>query len=120
MSAPNISDKIYMRYIRKTGDNAIDLITIAKADRLSALGKAVTEKMIRDNIDGLNKLQDFYIKIKPSLKPIPKLIDGNEIMKIKHIKPSAYLGEIMDALNKAQLDGDVLSREDAVSFVERY
>lgn len=118
ISAPNLSDKIYMRYVRKAGDNAIDMITIAKADRLSALGPMVTKEMVEDNINGLNKLQDFYIKIKPTLKPIPKLLSGNDIMKILNIKPSKELGKILSDLNEAQLEGKVNTKEEAIEFVK--
>lgn len=120
VSSENISDKVYMRYVRKAQDNAIDLITLAKADRLSARGEAVSEEMIENNISGLDKLQDFYIKIKPSLKPIPKLLDGGEIMKLKNITPSKELGTIIKALHDAQLDGLVLTKDDAVEFVKRF
>ena len=118
ISSPVINDKIYMRYVRKAGDNAIDLITIAKADRLSAKGPMVTKEMIKDNIDGLNKLQDFYIKVKPTLKPIPKLIDGTEIMQILNIKPSPALGEILSKLHNAQIDGIVTTKQEAVDFIK--
>lgn len=120
ISSPVINDKIYMRYVRKAGDNAIDLITLAKADRLSARGELVTEEMVKENIDGLNRLQDFYIKIKPTLKPIPKLLDGNEIMEILNIPPSKQLGIIMDSLSEAQLDGKVITKEDAISHIKTF
>ncbi|MCR5266162.1 MAG: HD domain-containing protein, partial [Cyanobacteria bacterium RUI128] len=118
ISASNLTDKVYMRYVRKAGDNAIDLITIAKADRLSARGPMVTDEMVKENIDGLNTLQNFYLTIKPTLKPIPKLLDGNDVMKILGIEPSEELGRIMDALHEAQLDGKVNTREDAEIFVK--
>ena len=120
VSAPNISDKIYMRYIRKAKDNSIDLITVAKADRLSARGEAVSDEMVKNNLEALNKLQDFYIKVEPTLKPLPKLLDGKQIMKIKKIGPSPVLGDIIDALSEAQFDGKVQTREDAILFVEQY
>ena len=120
ISAPNLSDKILMRYIRKAQDNSIDLITIAKADRLSARGVAVTDEMVKENIDGLNNLQDFYIKVKPTLKPIPKLISGEEIMKIRKIKPSKELGEIINALHDRQLEGVINTTEEAEEFVKTY
>lgn len=120
VSAPKVNDKIYMRYVRKAGDNAIDLITIAKADRLSARGEAVSQAMVNNNINALNMLLDFYIKIKPSLKPIPKLLNGKEIMAIKNIGPSEHLGEIIDSLTKAQLDGEVLTKDEAIDFVKNY
>ena len=109
-----------MRYIRKAQDNSIDLITIAKADRLSARGVAISKEMIANNINGLNKLQEFYLKIKPTLKPLPKLLDGNQIMKIRKMKPSKELGDIIDALMEAQQDGNVRTKEEAIEFVKNY
>lgn len=118
VSAPEVNDKIYMRYVRKTEDNAIDLITIAKADRLSAQGVAITKEMIENNINGLNSLQDFYIRIKPTLKPIPKLLDGEEVMALLNIKPSKELGLLMKSLHQAQLDEIVKTKEDAINFIK--
>lgn len=120
ISAPNITDKIYMRYVRKAGDNAIDWITIAKADRLSARGPAVTDEMVEENLNGLNRLQEFYIKVKPTLVPLPKLLNGREIMRLKKIKPSKELGEIIEALTEAQQEGKVTTKQDAIDFVLNY
>lgn len=120
VSAPNLSDKVYMRYVRKAGDDAIDLITMAKADRLSARGPLVTDEMVNENIAGLNKLQDFYIKIKPTLKPIPKLLSGNDVMKLLNIQPSEELGHILEALHEAQLDGKVNTQTEAEDFVKSF
>ncbi len=120
ISAENVNEKCYMRYIRKSGDNAIDNIILAKADRLSAKGIAVSEKMINDNISGLDKLLNFYLEVKPKLKPIPKLLSGQDIMKIKNIKPSSQLGDIIDALKQEQIEGNVLTKDDAVRFVKEY
>ena len=117
VSAPNKSDKIYMRYVRKAGDDSIDWITVAKADRLSARGPAVSDEMVKNNLDALDELQDFYIRVKPTLVPLPKLLNGKEIMKIRNMEPSKELGEIIDALTEAQQDGKVLTKDDAIRFV---
>ncbi len=55
--------------------------------------------------------------MRETLKPLPKLLDGNEIMKIFNIKPSPKLGEIIEALNEAQISGDVETKEDAINFI---
>ena len=115
--APSLNDKVMMRYVRKMGDNVIDNIILAKADRLSARGVDITEEIVNANISGLDKLLDFYLSKKDSLAPLPKLIDGREIMEILNIKPSPKLGEIINAVNEAQLNGDILTHEDAVRFV---
>lgn len=119
VSAPNINDKIYMRYVRKAGENSIDLITVAKADRLSARGVEVSDEMVQKNISDLNKLQDFYLKVKPTLKPLPKLIDGKEIMQILNISPSRELGEIINKLHEEQLEGNITTKEDAISYIKQ-
>ena len=115
--APSLNDKVMMRYVRKMGDNVVDNIILAKADRLSARGIDITEEIVNVNLSGLDKLLDFYLTKKDSLAPLPKLIDGREIMELLDIKPSPNLGEIINAVNEAQLNGDVLTHEDAVQFI---
>ena len=100
-------------------NNVIDNIILAKADRLSARGQAVSEEMVQNNINGLNKLLEFYLEKKATLKPLPKLLDGNDIMSLLNIKQSPKLGEIIKKLHEAQLDGDVSTKEDAVNFVKK-
>ena len=89
----------------------------AKADRLSARGVDVTEEMIDANLNGLEKLLNFYLNKKDTLKPLPKLLDGREIMEILNIKQSPKLGEIIKSLHEAQLNGDITTKEEAIDFV---
>ena len=109
-----------MRYIRKMENDVIDNIMLAKADRLSALGEDITDEIVKENLDGLDKLLNFYLEKRDTMKPLPKLLDGNEIMELKRITPSPLLGEIVNALNEAQLNGDVVTKDDAVCFVKNY
>ena len=120
ISAPDATEKSLMRFVRKMDTNAIDIIVLAVADRLSARGEAVTETMVNENISGLQKLMDFYISVKDSLEPLPKLLSGNEVMQILNIKPSPLLGKIINELHEAQLSGDVMTKEHAIEFVRNF
>lgn len=120
MCSPIVTDKIMMRFVRKMGDNSIDNIVLAMADRLSARGPEITDDIVENNISSLKKLADFYLSVRNTLKPLPKLLDGNQVMKILKIKPSPLLGEIMSALHDAQSDGIVMTKADAVDFVKNY
>ena len=120
VAAPELNEKIMMRYIRKMEENVIDNIYLAKADRLSARGEAITEEMIAENINGLDKLLKFYLEKRDSLKPLPKLLDGFEIMEIKQIPQTPLLGKILSALKEAQINGDVNTKEEAIEFVKKY
>lgn len=118
VSSPDLSEKVMMRYVRKSEANAIDNILIAQADRLSARGPEITDDIVEENISALNKLLDFYLSVRDNLKPLPKLLDGNEVMQILNLKPSPKLGEILTALHEAQISGDILSKDDAINFIK--
>lgn len=118
IAAPELNEKVMMRYIRKMGNDVIDNIFLAKADRLSARGVEITEEVVRANIDGLNTLLNFYFEKKETLKPLPKLLDGKEIMNLLNINQSPILGEIISILKEAQISGEVNSKEEAITFVE--
>ena len=118
IDAPDLNEKVKMRYLRKMEENVIDNIILAKADRLSARGEAITEEMVKTNLEGLDKLLDFYLEKKETLKPLPKLLDGIEIMKIKGIKQSPELGKIINALKEAQLNGDISTKKEAIEFLK--
>ncbi len=116
--SPELTDKIMMRYVRKMEDDSIDAIIIGKADRLSALGPEITKEMVDKNLSLLDKLLKFYIDSLETIKPLPKLLDGNEIMEMLNITPSPKLGRILNELNEAQLNGDISTKEQAVAFVK--
>ena len=118
IDAPDLNEKVKMRYLRKMGVDVIDNIYLAKADRLSARGEAITEEIVKANLDGLDALLNFYLEKRETLKPLPKLLDGKEIMEIKGIKQSPELGKIISALKEAQLNGDVNSKDEAIDFVK--
>ena len=120
MTSPQITEKIMMRYVRKMDINSIDAIILAQADRLSARGPEITDEIVERNLNSLNMLLKFYLEVKENLQPLPKLLNGNEVMEILKIKPSAELGQIMEALHEAQISGDVVTKEHAIEFVKNY
>lgn len=117
VSAPEITDKIYMRFVRKMENEAIDIIILAMADRLSARGVEITEEIVQTNLNNLQALLNFYLNIKDNLKPLPKLLSGEEIMEILNIKPSPELGMVVKSLHEAQLSGDISTKEEAIAFI---
>lgn len=118
VSSPELSEKVMMRFVRKMEDNAIDNILIAQADRLSARGPEITQEVVDENISALNSLLSFYLTAVETLKPLPKLLDGKEVMQILNIEPSRKLGEVMKSLHEAQISGDVVTKEDAVTYIK--
>lgn len=120
VQAPELNEKIYMRFVRKMENEAIDVIILAMADRLSARGVEITDEIVEKNINNLQLLLEFYLNIKDNLKPLPKLLSGEEIMEILNINPSPELGKLVKALQEAQLAGDITNKEEAIAFVSAF
>ena len=120
MYATELTPKVMMRYIRKMEDDSLDAIIIAKADRLSAQGPEITKEIVEENLNLLSKLEKFYIDSLETIEPLPKLLDGNEIMKILNISPSPLLGKILNELHEAQINGDINTKEEAIDFIKHY
>ena len=112
------NDKSIMKFLRKMGDDTIDVIILAMADRLSARGEAITEEIVSQNLNNLNILLQKYFENLEQIKPLPKLLDGNEVMELLNIPPSPTLGKILSLLHNAQEDGTVTNRIEAIEFVK--
>lgn len=114
-----VSNKAIARFIRKIHPDVEDLIELARADRLSARGEAVSDKMVEDNLLNLEKLLLHYRSIKDRMQALPKLLDGREIMEILKIDAGPKLGDIIDALKEAQIEGVVKTKKDAECFIKK-
>lgn len=117
MCSQDKTEKSIIRFIRKINEDTIDLIELARADRLSAQGEAITKEIVENNLQQLEILKEKYIQISPKLKEMPKLIDGNEIMKILNIPPSSKLKEIIEEIKERQIEGTIQTKDDAIEFV---
>ena len=54
------------------------------------------------------------------IKPLPKLLDGNEIADILQMEPSPELGKIIVALKEAQISSVVNTKEEAIKYVKGF
>ena len=113
------SQKPIQRMFRKLSDATGDVIVLAMADRLSAQGPAITREMTENNLNALKKYMIMFEEFLKTAKPLPKLLDGNEISEILNIEKGKKLGEIIKELQNAQMSGDVVSKEDAIAFLNR-
>lgn len=119
VTSPEAGEKAYLRFYRKMEAETFDLIAVAFADRMSALGPEITPDMIALNVNGLKTLLAGYLAQKNQLAPLPKLLGGCEIMEILNIDASPKLGEIIEKLKEAQISSLVNTKDEAVEFVKK-
>lgn len=104
-----ISDAQLKRILPKSGEK---LMSIEKAKKTANVGKTLRHMQVLNLL--FKKYFDSPKKIKPS-----KLLDGREIMQALHIAPSPKVGEILEAVALAQVEGEVQNKEEALAFIVR-
>ncbi|MGB2579842.1 poly(A) polymerase [Elusimicrobium simillimum] len=65
----------------------------------------------------LNFMLKKYFEQAPKINP-PKIIDGKEIMKALELKPGPLVGELLEAVAIAQVEGKVKTKADAIAFLK--
>jgi hypothetical protein len=68
-------------------------------------------------VDICIKLLESWFERKKEIVFPPKLLTGDEIMKLLNMKPGPDLGKVILALQEAQGAGEVLTVEDAVNYI---
>lgn len=110
--------KAFARFARKLGKDALDVIALSRADRLSALGEAITKEMLEKSLNHLDELERYCESIKDSLDHPKCLLDGREIMQLLNLKPSKKIGELIEELLEAQLTGEVSNKNEAILYIK--
>ncbi|MEJ5338446.1 MAG: HDIG domain-containing metalloprotein [Aquificaceae bacterium] len=111
-----LTDRGRANFWRECGDIAPHLFLHAIAD---ALGSGDEEVEIKRLLETIHDLVSFR-RVRLSRMPVKALLDGREIMELLGIEPGPQVGRIKKALEEAQLDGRVRTKEEAIEFVKGY
>ncbi len=109
-----LTDRGRAKFWRDCGDIAPWLFLHAIAD---AFGSGDDEEEVSWLLRTIHELNEFKRKNLANI-PIKPLLSGEEIMKLLNIGPGPKVGEVKKALERAQWEGIVNSKEEAIRFVE--
>lgn len=92
---------------------------MGETNRLIAMARA--DLMARDDsFTSFNHNMKYLGRAETPEELLEPLLNGNEIMEETRLSPGPRVGVIRDALLKAQINGEVKDREEAVKFVRDY
>ena len=115
-----ITQRALYRFFRDVGGDTPLLLMLAMADLYATCGPKVTEETLLNGERLLLFLFEEYRKYKDyetEKAKKPKLLDGNEIMKLTSLKPSPILGQLMKDLDEAIAIGEVKTKDEATAWV---
>ncbi len=106
------SEKALRSFIHYTGENLRLQMALFLSDFLS---KSNDEEIA---FQFLKNLWDIHLKEgKKIIKP-PKMISGEEVMKIFDIPPSEEVGKILKAVQRKQVLGEIKTKKEALNYLK--
>jgi len=114
----SISKRAIYRFFRDLGEEALSVILLSLSDWRATRGVLVDEKKKKKQEKIMFKLIDKYFEEKKK-KPLPKIVDGYDIMKRFKLSPSPLVGEVLKRIKEEQVLGKVKSKKDAYKIAKK-
>ena len=112
------SRRAIYRYFRDTGEAGIDILFLSLADHLATRGPCLNLSHWREHAHMVNYVLSQRFEEESVVAP-PKLIDGHDLINVFGINPGPRIGELLEAVREAQASGELTTREEALSYIER-
>ena len=113
-----VSNRAAYRFFRDAGDAGIDTCVLALAD---GRGKASSVDAPSDAAQRATNaaLLDRYFHAPETVIALPPLVDGHTLMRELQMDAGPRVGELLEAIREAQVEGEIKTREDALAFARQ-
>jgi len=115
--APPTKRAIY-HFFRDTQEEGVSVILLSLSDWRATRGPLTNMVKRKRHERIMLKLIDHYFEEKKK-KPLPKLLDGYDVMKKFNLKPSVLIGEILKKIKEEQVLGKVKTKKDAYTVAKK-
>ncbi len=105
------------RYFRDTKDEAVSILLLSLADQRSTRGPLTSEDDQRHHESIVRVLVKQYFE-KKRQKPLVRLIDGNNLIRLLKLKPSPIFAKILRAVEEQQALQKIQTKQEALSFAK--
>ena len=113
------SKRAIYRFFRDAGEAGVDICLLALADTAATYGHTLSPETWRRQIEIVQQLlKAWWEQPQKEISP-PALITGKDLLALG-LQPSPLIGELLEAVRVAQIEGDVQTREDALAFVKQH
>jgi poly(A) polymerase len=106
------------RYFRDTGETGIDILFLSLADHMATRGPELDIPNWKEH----TKLVDYVLsqyREQENITHPPKLVDGHDLINMFGMKPGPEMGVLLESVHEAQASGELVTRQEALSFVEK-
>lgn len=113
---PDSPRKSVLKYYRRMGEDTLDVTLLALADRHSACGDWLSQADFDKAHEAHLWLMANYEREASALN-LPRLLNGNDLMRILNVGPGPHLKDMLEALQEAQQLGEVQDGAQAEAWI---
>ncbi|MBL8166456.1 MAG: HD domain-containing protein [Anaerolineae bacterium] len=114
------SRRAVSRFWRQLGAAGIDVCLLTLADHLGTYGSEFQQDDWLMLIERVLSLLEVYFERHAEMVEPPTLIDGGELIRMFNLKPGRLIGQLLELIRDAQVDGEVQTADDAVRLVREH
>ena len=103
-----VSDRAIYRFFRDTGDVGLDLCLLSMADLQATYESTLSAEKLESELEVITRLMEAWFNRSQKVVSPPKLLDGNDIMRLFDLQPGPIFSQILAALVEAQAAGEVI------------
>ena len=105
------------RFYKKAGLAGILVGFIHLSDVLATYEDTLTDERWNRAISSVNNIFDAYFIHPGKIITPPKLIDGNDILKEFDLQPGKTIGDLLERVVEAQVNGEVNTKVEAIDYL---
>ncbi|MDD5070541.1 MAG: HD domain-containing protein [Candidatus Omnitrophica bacterium] len=113
-----LSKRAVYRFFRDTGIDGVAVILLSLADWRATRGPLINYSKRRRHERVMLGLIDFHLSEKKK-KPLPKLVNGNDIMRKFKVKQGKLVGMILEKIKEEQSVGGIRNKTEAYALAKR-
>jgi tRNA nucleotidyltransferase/poly(A) polymerase len=111
-----ITPRAIYRYYRQLGEAGVDVVLLSLADFLGKHAPPPPQQAWAGRLGTARTLLEAYFERALQLVAPPALIDGVVLMETLGLTPGAQVGDLLEAVREAQVEGQVTTPEQAIDF----
>jgi tRNA nucleotidyltransferase/poly(A) polymerase len=115
-----LTSRAIYRFWRATGPAGVDICLLALADYLATYGALLDVQAWIHYVETVQTLLERYYLSRDTAVTPPALINGQQLLDHFHLEPSRLIGELLEQIREAQVEGEISTPEEALEWVQHF
>ncbi|MCS7281770.1 MAG: HD domain-containing protein [Anaerolineae bacterium] len=113
-----VTGRAAYRFFKATGESGVEVVLLALADHLSIWGPNLQPDRWERRLEAARRLLTYYSE-RVGQKGQPRLVTGEDLMQELGLSPGPQIGRLLEAIQEAQAEGTIRTREEALDLARR-